>query len=95
MLLLRGVKDGRVIVIFKFPIKMEIVFPEKLFPSIGIWWNNSGYPDEDGLRRCECAFEPIPGNSSSLESCFKDGKYLSVMPGSMFSWNVKWNMSEI
>ncbi|MCX6985883.1 MAG: hypothetical protein NT118_14210 [Lentisphaerae bacterium] len=32
MLLLRGVKDWRVIVISKFPIKMEIVFPEKLFP---------------------------------------------------------------
>ena len=95
MLLLRGVKDGRMAVIFKFPIKLEIVFPEKLFPSIGIWWNNSGYPDEDGIRRCECAFESIPGNTSSLECCFKDGKCLSVMPGSMFSWNVKWNVSEI
>jgi hypothetical protein len=95
MLLLRGIKDGRMTVNFKFPLRLEIIFPDKLFPSIGIWWNNSGYPDEVGLRRCECAFEPIPGNSSSLESCFRDGKYLSVQPGCVFFWNVKWVIDAI
>lgn len=90
MLILRGVKTGRMNVNFKFPLRLEIVFPEKLFPSIGIWWNNSGYPDENGLGRCECAFEPIPGICSSLERCFADRKYLSVQPGSILSWDVKW-----
>lgn len=94
MLILRGVKTGRMNVDFKFPLRLEIVFPEELFSSVGIWWNNSGYPGEVGLERCECAFEPIPGICSSLERCFMNGKYLSVQPGSILSWNVKWNIGE-
>lgn len=94
MLILRGVKAGRMNVNFKFPLRLEIVFPEKQFTSIGIWWNNSGYPAEPGLERCECAFEPIPGDSSSLESNFKERKYLSVEPGGILSWYVEWNVVE-
>jgi hypothetical protein len=94
MLILRGFKSGRMNVNFKFPLRVEIIFSEKQFPSIGIWWNNSGYPDEDGLRRCECAFEPIPGYCSSLKRCWDYGKYLSVEPGSILSWNVKWKICE-
>ena len=90
MLILRGVKAGRITIDFKSRLSLEILFPEKQFPSVGIWWNNSGYPAEGGLERCECAFEPIPGICSSLERCFNDGKYLSVLPGSILSWNVRW-----
>jgi hypothetical protein len=95
MLILGGFKNGRMNVNFKYPLRIEIVFPEEQFPSIGIWWNNSGYPDENGLRRCECAFEPIPGKCSSLERCWDDGRYLSSSPGDIFSWDVVWNIEEI
>lgn len=94
MIILRGLKSGRLNVNFKFPLGIEIVFPEEQFPAIGIWWNNSGYPGEGGLRRCECAFEPIPGVCSSLERCFENGKYLLSEPGSILSWNVRWNVVE-
>ena len=92
MLILRGVKGGRISIDFKSHLSLDILFPEKQFPSVGIWWNNSGYPAEGGLERCEFAVEPIPGICSSLERCFNDGKYLSVLPGSILSWNVRWKI---
>jgi len=75
-------------------ITIESVFSEKAFPTIGIWWNNDGYPDEDGCRRNECAFEPIPGNTSVLTDAFKDGNCLSVLPGEIYSWQIQWKINK-
>jgi len=92
MLILRGIEDGKAAVRFKERIKLVIVFPVRLFPSLGIWWNNAGYPDEDGLRRRECALEPIPGRTSSLAEAYESGTCLSVEPGGSFSWKVRWEI---
>src|SRR5690625_5632388 len=47
-------------------------FPLNHFPTLGIWWNNLAYPDEDGCRRDECAFEPVPGTTSHLGNSWSD-----------------------
>ena len=79
MLLLKEIADGFVRLRFSNGLKLEIRFDHKLFPTLGIWWNNGGYP-EGGQLRTECAFEPIPGTCSDLSKSFRDGVYLSVEP---------------
>jgi hypothetical protein len=92
MLFLQGINEGKMKWEYKNGITIEAIFSDKLFPSIGIWWNNVGYPDEDGLRRNECAFEPIPGFSSYLNDNYKNGKCMSVLPGRNFEWQINWNI---
>ena len=77
MLLLKTIGEGVVKLGFINGLKMEIRFDHKSFPTLGIWWNNGGYPPE-GRVRTECAFEPIPGTCSDLSKSFRDGVYLSV-----------------
>lgn len=60
-----------------------------------MWWNNSGYPDEDNCRRNECAFEPIPGTSSKLTEAHDEGLALLVKPGTTFLWEINWFMKSI
>ncbi len=98
MLFLQNVKEGKLSLEFRAltrqagSLKLEMHFPLELFPTVGIWWNNDGYPDEDGIRRNECAFEPISGSNSSLEDAHKEGSCLSVLPGEKMNWQIEWRM---
>ena len=92
MLLMEEIKEGRACITFKNGMILEIGFDPELFPTFGIWWNNSAYPNEDGIRRNECAFEPIPGTSSNLATSFNDGSFLMVEPEKTFDWKVKWEV---
>jgi hypothetical protein len=93
MLLLKEINDGTVTIGFRNGLNLHINFDIKLFPTLGIWWNNTGYPEESGLQRTECAFEPIPGTCSDLSKSIIDGIYLSTEPGKTLSWEVVWTMN--
>ena len=67
MLYLRQVNEGKITWTFHNRLLLKMVYLKEYFPSIGIWWNNNGYPDKRGIRRNECAFEPIPGSTSALQ----------------------------
>jgi len=92
MLLLKEISKGFVKLRFINGLKLEIRFDKKLFPTLGIWWNNGGYP-EGGQLRTECAFEPIPGTCSDLSKSFRDGIYLSVEPGKPVVWEIMWTVT--
>jgi hypothetical protein len=95
MLLVKNPEQGLIKLEFKDGTTLLIDYPVDLFPTLGIWWNNQGYPDEDGLRRMEFAFEPIPGSSSSLEQSFKEGRYLFAEPGIPLKWEINWTLNKI
>ena len=88
MLLLRGVDAGEMTMRFRSGLRLSVTFPRELFATVGIWWNHGGYPDEDGCRRVECAFEPIPGPSS----CLEHGTYLELPPRGTLRWQVRWDI---
>ena len=90
MLLLREISDGSVKLGLKNGLSLQIDFDRDLFPSLGIWWNHSGYPVEEGIQRNECAFEPIPGTCSDLSKSFADGICLKADPGETLTWKIKW-----
>jgi hypothetical protein len=92
MLLAKEIKEGSVKLGFKNRLALTITFDKMLFPTIGVWWNNAGYPDETGLHRTECAFEPIPGTCSDLSKSFADGTYLSAEPGKILTWEITWSI---
>jgi hypothetical protein len=92
MLLVKGVKRGDIRLDLTTGLTLKISFSKNLFPTLGIWWNNSGYPDEDGRQRTECAFEPIPGSSSNLGQAFTDGTYLKVTPRGNLKWEINWHI---
>lgn len=92
MLFVQGAKEGRIGWTFRDTLRIQMDYPLTLFPAIGIWWNNSGYPDEKGCRRNECAFEPIPGRSSTLFDAVDDKLALIAEPGKPFIWEIKWNL---
>jgi hypothetical protein len=90
MLFLQNIHKGRMIWTYRSGLCVEALFSEKYFPSIGIWWNNSAYPDENGCRRNECAFEPIPGMNSTLADAYRSGHHLLVDAGRSFNWRIHW-----
>ncbi len=92
MLFLRDIKSGEMGWQYSNGLSVRTKFPVELFPTIGIWWNNGGYPDEEGIRRNECAFEPTAGNTSVLTQAYADGDCLSVGPGGRFAWQVIWEI---
>lgn len=92
MLLLKEICAGSIILGFQKGLNLNISFEIKLFPTIGIWWNNAGYPKEEGLQRTECAFEPIPGTSSDLSKSIRDGIYLVAKPGETLTWEIFWTI---
>lgn len=92
MLFVQGAKQGRIGWTYKNTLRILMDYPLDLFPGIGIWWNNSGYPDEEGCRRNECAFEPISGRSSTLSEAYDDGLAPVAEPGKPFSWEIRWNL---
>lgn len=77
---------------YKSGLRVHMKYPTEEFYSIGIWWNNLGYPDEDGCRRDECAFEPIPGSSSKLEEAVQEGRCQWIDPGKTKSWDITWSL---
>jgi len=93
MLLLRDINAGKVKLGFKENLSLEVSFDNKLFPTLGIWWTNAGYPAESGLKRTECAFEPIPGTCSNLFDTVKDGVSLIAEPGETIKWEIIWEMN--
>jgi len=95
MFLLNGVKIGRMKLKFKSGLTLKISFSEKLFPTIGIWWNNSGYPDETGCRRNECAFEPIPGTTSVLSEAYDTNSCLFINPKEQLNWQMRWEIEHL
>lgn len=92
MLFLRNIKTGELRWTYSSGLSVRMKFPVAHFPTIGIWWDNSGYPDEDGICRNECAFEPTPGSTSLLSQAYADGDCLSVGPGERFAWQVLWEV---
>jgi len=92
MLFVQGAKQGRIGWTMRKALRVLMDYPLDHFPGIGIWWNNSGYPDEDGCRRNECAFEPIPGRSSTLSEAVDQGLALMAEPGKPFTWEITWNV---
>ena len=92
MLLLSKLKGNRIRVGFESDLALSITFDKEIFPTLGIWWNNAGYPAEEGLERIECAFEPIPGSCSDLSKSFSDGIFLETDPGKSISWEISWEV---
>jgi hypothetical protein len=93
MLLLRGVREGRFDVVYSHGLRLSVTYPAEFFPTLGIWWNNGGYPDEDACRRTECALEAMPGTWSSLARSYADAAYQSVPPAQRRRWEVVWRVS--
>jgi hypothetical protein len=94
MLFLQNLKDDSLSLGFINGMQLKIAYQSKYFSALGIWWNNSGYPDEDGCRRNECAFEPIPGLTSKLSDAFSNGTCLSVAAGQKLNWQIIWTIKE-
>lgn len=94
MLLLRQLEGNVVKAGFRNGLTLNITFDSKLFPTLGIWWNNEGYPEEEGLKRIEGAFEPIPGTWSDLSKSYNDGIYLEAEPGESLKWEISWEIEE-
>ena len=94
MLFLKMIEEGKLSWKYKNGTLVNVTFPKEYFPAIGIWWNNIGYPNEIGIERDECAFEPIPGFSSNLSKVFSDGNALTVLPKARFRWQITWKLSK-
>lgn len=92
MLYLRGIEKGVASWRYKNGLEVRMDFPKDLFPTLGIWWNYSGYPDEDGCRRNECAFEPIAGQCSLLLESFEKNLSQCVKANAEESWEVTWSV---
>lgn len=92
MLFLNEISKGEVHLTFSGGMKIKMLFDHLLFPTLGIWWNNSGYPVEKGLERNECAFEPVPAKNSNLEDAYLDGRYLQTNAGNVFEWEMVWRI---
>ncbi len=90
MVILKNTLKGRVKLGFRKGYNLIIEYDELMFPSLGIWWNNAGYPCGEGLERTECAFEPIPGTCSNLERSFREGVSLYAAPYGTVSWEITW-----
>jgi hypothetical protein len=95
MLYLQGVSTGRFTLTFSDDLRIRVEFPVELFPTLGIWWDNEGYPDEESCRRVECAFEPISGSTSRLSEAYLEGKCLRVKPGEAIAWRVRWSIEKV
>lgn len=86
---LRGIKRGEVRIGFRQGLQLAIRFPTSWFPTLGIWWNNRGYPNEVGLHRSECSFQPVAGPDSRLTS----GTTMTVPPRGRLNWEIEWEVS--
>jgi galactose mutarotase-like enzyme len=94
MLILRNIKAGEMRLQFKNGVRLVITFSPEDFRSLGVWWNNHGYPPEDNCRRSECAFEPIAGPDSVLTHAYESDTCFWAMPRGSFTWQVHWCFEE-
>lgn len=90
MLYLQSPEENFIQWTYKNNLRVQMRYPSEDFSAIGIWWNFLGYPNEDGCKRDECAFEPIPGSSSNLEEACEEGRSQWIEPGKTKSWNILW-----
>jgi hypothetical protein len=93
MLILHGMNSGNIGLVFGNGMNLNIEYDKVMFPSLGIWWNNGGYPCDEGIKRSECAFEPIPGTCSNLEKSYNDGVCLNAEPFGNVAWKIKWTIN--
>ena len=93
MLYLHNIREGRLVLGLTGGTDLTISFPVSTFRSLGIWWNNLGYPDEHGCHRSECAFEPIPGSTSHLDCEYKERSCLFIQPETTYSWDCQWQIA--
>ena len=93
MLFLQGVREARFVLTFLTGVRLEAHFPLSLFPTLAVWWNRGGYPDEEGCRRTECAFEPDPGSNSTLADVYQEGLHLVAPARGALQWTVRWKMT--
>jgi len=73
---------------YRYGLRLTVTFPPGQFPTVAIWRNNGGYPDKDGCRRTECAFEPAPGQNTRLA----DGTTMQWPARGRLDWQVKWEV---
>jgi hypothetical protein len=92
MMLLKGLTAGRVKLSFRDGPAITMTFDPTIFPTLGIWWNRRGYPDEPGLHRSESGFEPIPGTNSSLQDSAASGVCMTIPAGGRSAWEVLWTI---
>ncbi len=95
MLYLQNATPGEFAIGFAEGIRLSARYPAGTFPTLAIWWNNGGYPDEDGIRRFECALEPVAGSISRLDTAFKEEACQVAGPGETLSWSVIWTVERI
>jgi hypothetical protein len=92
MLILRGVRAGRATVLLAGGLRIHVDFPREDFPSLGLWYNRGGWPDEPGLGRREFALEPLAGPLSCLAGSVAAGGGWSVPPGGSRRWRIDWTL---
>jgi hypothetical protein len=92
-IVLNGIRSGRVGIGLASGLAIEVKFSKKLFPTLNIWWNNGGCPDEEGCRRVEAAIEPVNGSCSDLVSAHADHTAQLLPPGGKASWKIEWIIS--
>lgn len=93
MIFLRGVRGDKYSWSYSNGTRIEADVPFKYFPTLGIWWNKGGYPDEEGLARSECAFEPIAGNTAILGQGYAEGNCLTVGGNGKVTWEIQWKVT--
>lgn len=91
MLYVQGVAGGRLRGVTRQGLAWTQTWPADVFPTLAIWWNHGAYPDEDGLRRHECAFETVPGSLGTLD---KAGGGLRLDGHGTREWSVVWTLRE-
>ena len=91
--LVSGLREGRVELGLRSGLSLSIRYPTERMPTLAIWWNVSAWPPEVGLRRRECAFEPLTGSCSSLSRALADGTCPIVQPGRRYQWHVLWEVT--
>jgi len=92
MMVLEGVRTGEISLALKPRLTLTMEFDPKVCPAVGIWWNRTAYPDEDGLRRSECAFEPILGAKVSLADAVAEGVHATIPANGKSSWQSTWRV---
>jgi len=73
-------------------LEIEMIYPIDVFPHLGIWWDKGGYPQEKGLERFECAFEPVASKTSDLKKAIDDNDKQVLEPKSKFEWSMVWRV---
>jgi len=63
-------------------------------PSLGLWYNNRGYPPEPGLEREEFGLEWMLTPECVLEQAAHSGTAITLAPQEGLRWAVIWSIEE-